>query len=126
MAGRVVQIVLEEDGRQIAQSELTLECRETPQQVTFEFRPAIKGQHVYTVRAVPVTEEKIVENNQRSTMARIVEPGIRVLYIEGTLRAEYGALVDRWLAKDPDLEFCALVQTRPNVFLGGRTWRGSN
>ena len=33
------------------------------------------------------------------------------------MRAEYGALVDRFLAKDPDLEFCALVQTRPNVFL---------
>ena len=47
----------------------------------------------------------------------VVEPGIRVLYVEGTLRAEYGALVDRFLAKDPDLEFCALVQTRPNVFL---------
>ena len=40
-----------------------------------------------------------------------------MLYVEGTLRAEYGALVDRFLAKDPDLEFCALVQTRPNVFL---------
>ena len=26
-------------------------------------------------------------------------------------------MVDRFLAKDPDLEFCALVQTRPNVFL---------
>ena len=40
-----------------------------------------------------------------------------MLYIEGTLRAEYGALVDRFLAKDPDLEFYALVQTKPNVFL---------
>src|SRR5205085_1745712 len=36
---------------------------------------------------------------------------------EGTLRAEYGGLVQRFLSKDPDLEFCALVQTRPNVFL---------
>ena len=50
-------------------------------------------------------------------MATVVEAGIHVLYIEGTLRAEYGALVDRFLAKDPDLEFFALVQTRPNVFL---------
>src|SRR3972149_5248209 len=42
---------------------------------------------------------------------------MRVLYLEGALRTEYGALVDRFLAKDPDLLFCALVQTRPNVFL---------
>jgi uncharacterized membrane protein len=33
------------------------------------------------------------------------------------LRAEYGALVQRFLSKDPDLEFCALVQVRPNVFV---------
>jgi uncharacterized membrane protein len=32
------------------------------------------------------------------------------------LRAEYGALVQRFLSKDPNVEFCALVQTRPNVF----------
>ena len=50
-------------------------------------------------------------------MATVSEAGIRVLYIEGTLRPEYGALVDRFLAKDPDLEFCALVQNRQNVFL---------
>ena len=35
----------------------------------------------------------------------------------GRLRAEYGGLVQRFLSKDPDLEFCALVQTRPNVFV---------
>ena len=117
LGGRVVQAYLDEDGRQIAQAELTLDDVEGSQQVTFEFRPATKGRHTYTVRVPPVAEEKIVENNQRSAVATVVEAGIHVLYIEGTLRAEYGALADRFLAKDPDLEFCALVQTRPNVFL---------
>ena len=41
----------------------------------------------------------------------MVDNRIRVLYIEGTLRAEYGAIVQRFLSKDPDLEFCALVQS---------------
>ena len=85
--------------------------------MTFEFRPTVKGRHTYTVRVPPVEGEKIVENNQRSAVSTVTQPSIRVLYIEGTLRAEYGAVVDRFLAKDPDLEFCALVQTRPNVFL---------
>ena len=116
LGGRVIQPVLEEDGRQVAQAELTLDDIEGSQQVTFEFRPTTKGRHTYTVRVEPVEGEKIVENNQRSAVAMIAEAGIRVLYIEGTLRAEYGALVDRFLAKDPDLEFCALVQNRPNVF----------
>ncbi|MBN1591479.1 MAG: hypothetical protein JW888_18340 [Pirellulales bacterium] len=117
LEGRVVQIILEDGSEQIAQTELTLDGVAGSQPVTFEFSPTEKGRHAYTVRAVPVAEERIDENNRRAAVALVVEPGIRVLYLEGTLRAEYGALVDRFLAKDPDLEFCALVQTRPGVFL---------
>ncbi len=57
-----------------------------------------------------------MENNQRSAVATVTEAGIRVLYIEGTVRPEFGAVVGRFLAKDPDLEFCAMYQSRPNVF----------
>ena len=117
LAGRVVKVVLEEDEKPIQESELTLDGVEGSQKVEFEFRPTTKGRHTYTVRCPPIPEEKIVENNHRSGVALVVEPGIRVLYIEGTLRGEYGAIVDRFLSKDPDLEFCALIQTRPNVFL---------
>ena len=110
-------MVLDEDEKPIGEVELTLDEVEGTQEVEFEFRPTVLGRHVYTVRALPIPDEKIDENNQRSAVALVVEPGIRVLYLEGTLRAEYGAIVQRFLAKDPDLEFCALVQTRPNVFL---------
>ena len=89
----------------------------TPQEVSFQFVPTVKGRHSYAVRIPAVLEERIVENNQRTAVAQVVDSKIRVLYIEGTLRAEYGALVQRFLSKDPDLEFCALVQTRPNVFV---------
>lgn len=116
MMGRVIKVVLEEDGQSIDEKELALDDVEGAQQVEFEFRPTVKGRHTYTVRVAPLGEEKISENNHRSAIGMVVEPGIRVLYIEGTLRAEYGAIVDRFLAKDPDLEFCALIQTRPNVF----------
>jgi uncharacterized membrane protein len=117
LGGRVVQVVLEDDGNTIDQVELTLDDVQGSQEVEFEFRPTKEGRHTYTVSVPAVSEEKIKENNQRSAISLVVEPGIRVLYLEGTLRAEYGALVDRFLAKDPDLEFCALIQTRPNVFL---------
>lgn len=117
LAGRVIRVILDEDEKPIGEVELTLDEVEGAQEVEFEFRPTIVGRHVYTVRVPPIPEEKIEENNQRSAVALVVEPGIRVLYLEGTLRAEYGAIVQRFLAKDPDLEFCALVQTRPNVFL---------
>ncbi|KKK94476.1 hypothetical protein LCGC14_2682480, partial [marine sediment metagenome] len=117
LPGRVVKVVFEDNDEPIDEQELTLDDTQGSQKVTFEFRPSAKGRHTYTVRVPVSAEEKIDQNNQRSSVALVVEPAIRVLYIEGTLRAEYGALVDRFLAKDPDLEFCALVQTRPNKFL---------
>jgi len=117
LAGRVIKVVLEEDDKKIDEQELALDDAEGPQKVEFEFRPTVKGRHTYTVRCPAIPEEKITENNRRFALALVVEPGIRVLYIEGTLRGEYGAIVDRFLSKDPDLEFCALIQTRPNVFL---------
>ncbi|MBN2476845.1 MAG: VWA domain-containing protein [Pirellulales bacterium] len=117
LAGRVVRVILEEDEQQLDEVELTLDSVEGSQPVEFEFRPATAGRHTYSIVVPPVGEERIEENNRRSAVALVIEPGIRVLYLEGTIRAEYGALVQRFLAKDPDLEFCALVQTRPNVFL---------
>jgi uncharacterized membrane protein len=114
LPGRVVKVILEEDDKQIGEKELTLE--QTAQQVEFEFRPEVKGRHTYKVHVPPASEEKIVENNQRSKVAMVVEPGMRVLYVEGTMRAEIGAIVGRFLSKDPDLEYCALWQIRPNVF----------
>ncbi len=117
LAGQVVQAVLEEDGKTLDQAEVVLRDGEAPQQVSFQFVPTVKGRHTYTVRVPVVPAEKIVENNHRSAVVQVVNSEIRVLYVEGTLRAEYGALVERFFSKDPDLEFCALVQSRPNVFV---------
>lgn len=115
--GRVARVILEQDGEPVDEVELILDETDGAQEVEFEFRPEEKGRHTYTVRIPPLAEEKIEENNERTAIALVVEPGIRVLYIEGTLRQEYGAISERFLSKDPDLEFCALIQTRPNVFL---------
>ncbi len=116
-AGQVVSARLEEDGKQVAEQEVVLDDVEGTQVVTFEFTPNAKGLHRYTVRVPPITGERIPENNVRSSSSLVIEARIRVLYIEGTLRAEYGAVVGQFLSKDPNIEFCALVQTRPNVFM---------
>lgn len=117
LGGHVTKVILEDEGQQIQEVELTLDDVEGSQKVDFDFVPTVKGRHTYTVRVPAGTEEKVIENNKRSAVAMVIEPGIRVLYIEGTLRGEYGALVDRFLSKDPDLQFCALIQTRKNFFL---------
>jgi uncharacterized membrane protein len=117
LAGAVVKVALEDEGKQIDQADVELRDGEGPQDVSFQFVPTVKGRHTYNVRIPVVPGEKIAENNHRAAIVQVVDSHIRVLYLEGTLRAEYGALVQRFMSKDPDLEFCALVQTRPGVFL---------
>jgi len=115
--GRVVKVILEEDGKPLQETELVLDDKEGAQEVSFQFLPTVKGRHTYTIRVPVQPEEKIAQNNHRAVNVQVVDVRLRVLYVEGTLRAEFGALVDRFLARDPDIEFCALVQTRPNVFV---------
>jgi uncharacterized membrane protein len=117
LRGRPVQVLLEEDGKQIQEAELTLDDVEGSQKVEFEIRPTVKGRHTYTVRVAPLADEKIAQNNQRTAVSMVTEPGIRVLYIEGTTRREYGAISSWFLAKDPDIEFCSMYQTRHNTFV---------
>jgi uncharacterized membrane protein len=102
--------------RKIGEQELMLDAIEGQQDVVFEFKPEKVGRTLYIVRAEPLGDEAIRENNERQTAALVVEPGMRVFYLEGTLRPEYGAISQRYLAKDPDIEFCAMVQIKPNVF----------
>lgn len=115
-ADRVVKVTLEEDEREVSEAELVLDSVEGSQEVMLEFTPEKKGLHAYTVRVQDLVDEKIHENNHRTTTALVADARIRVLYLEGTLRAEFGALVGMFLSKDPNVEFCALVQTRPGVF----------
>ncbi len=115
--GRVVTATLEEDGQPVATAEAVLAPAGGTRDVTFDFVPKTKGRHAYAVRIPVLPEESIPQNNSRSTPAQVVDARLRVLYLEGTLRAEYGAIVQRFLSKDPDIDFCALVQTRPGSFL---------
>jgi uncharacterized membrane protein len=102
--------------RKIGEQELMLDAIDGPQDVVFEFKPEKVGRTLYIVKTEPLGDEAIKENNERQTAALVVEPGMRVFYLEGTLRPEYGAISQRYLAKDPDIEFCAMVQIKPNIF----------
>lgn len=116
LGGQTIDLALDEDGKQIQNAKLTLDDKPGAQKVEFEFRPTVKGRHTYTVRAIQRPEEKIAENNQRSSVAMVVEPGLRVLYIEGTTRMEYKGISSWFLAKDPDIEFVAMFQNKQNKF----------
>ena len=53
LGGHVTKVILEEDGTKLQETELTLDDVEGPQKVSFEFTPAVKGRHTYTVKCPP-------------------------------------------------------------------------
>lgn len=81
---------------------------------------------VRTLRIVipPQAAEAVREDNQTELHVLVIEPRIRVLYVEGTIRPEYKYL-RRLLDSDPNVEFMALVRISGNRFwaqgsIGGR------
>ncbi len=115
--GMVVEVRLSEDDTVVVSSRVELDALRGTQEVTLEFVPEREGLHTYTVEIPAASFEKIIQNNSKTTMARVSARRIRVFYVEGTLRAEYGAVVQHFLARDPDIAFLAMVQIRPNLFM---------
>ncbi|HID23906.1 MAG TPA: hypothetical protein EYP14_16110, partial [Planctomycetaceae bacterium] len=117
LKGRVVQVELVEKDAVLATASLTLDDVEGVQRVELLFTPETKGRHEYTVRIPKLSDELIGQNNQHSVSTLVVDARLRVLYVEGGIRAEYGTLVGRYLARDPTLEYLAMVQTKPGLFI---------
>ncbi len=115
--GTVVEVRLTEDETVVATATLELDALKGTHEVLLEFVPEREGLHTYTVSIPPAPFESIPQNNTKTAMARVSARRIRVFYVEGTLRAEYGALVQHFLARDPDIAFLAMVQIRPNLFM---------
>jgi uncharacterized membrane protein len=117
LKGRVARVELVEKGAAIAERTVALDDARGVQRVELAFVPQTKGRHEYTVRIPRLSGERIEQNNRHSFSTMVVESRLRVLYVEGGIRAEYGALVGRYLAHDPAVAFLALVQTRPGLFI---------
>ena len=69
--------------------------------------------------------ETVAQDNSTELHVLVTEPGIRVLYIEGTIRPEYKFLW-RTLNIDPNIKFMALIRVQKNKFsaygsIDGRT-----
>lgn len=117
LAGRVASVELVENDEVIAKETVTLDDVRGDQEVPLRFTPETTGRHEYVVRVPKLSDELAEQNNRHAVSAVVVNSRLRVLYLEGGVRAEYGSLVGRYLAHDPAVEFLALVQTRPGVFV---------
>jgi uncharacterized membrane protein len=117
LAGRVARVEVVEGETVLASEEVTLDDVPGDQTVRLALTPETTGRHEYTIRIPRLSDEVADQNNSQLVSTMVVDARLQVLYVEGGLRAEYGTLVGRYLARDPAVEYLALVQTRPGVFV---------
>jgi uncharacterized membrane protein len=130
--GRVEPVSLVvEDGQgepEKARAELVLDGRKGDQEVVLRFTPSKAGSFKARVVAKLDPDERIAENNVQEFLLNVTEPRIRVLYVEGRVRSEYGFLRRNW-ALDPTVEVTGFYRVRPGVFIeqapGGATRAGA-
>ena len=82
------------------------EIRETSETVPFQFRyePQMPGLRKLTVSVPPQPKELLETNNSLSSFVRVLDGGLKVLYIEGTWRHEQTYL-QMALKVSPDIQF---------------------
>lgn len=111
--GRKAEILLKREGKVIKKNVIQLNSSSTS--TTFEIGPAKKGIFIYKVEAVPLPEEKILENNREEIFIRVISPEIKILYVDGSLRWEY-RFMKRYLESDIQLQPVFLVRIGENLF----------
>jgi hypothetical protein len=85
-------------GTQMARA--TKDGEELP--VRFSYIPQTIGEHKVMLRVEPQEKEQDTTNNEQSTIVKVFEGGLNVLYVEGELRVEQ-AFLTRSLRASPDI-----------------------
>ncbi|MFH0965016.1 MAG: glutamine amidotransferase [Planctomycetota bacterium] len=112
----VVKLALAtDDGKTVAEQDVALATGAKEQRATLSFTPTQVGK-LYLEAKVPVqADEKIPENNSQSIILSVINPKIKVLYVQGTVRPEYKWLI-RALERDPNVEALSLVRVSGSRF----------
>jgi len=105
-----VPIHVERAGTPLATRRVAFEEGAAEQQVALSFTPADPGDFVLTARVGSPEGERTAVNNTGLFRLRVEAQPIRVLYIEGTLRAEF-TFLRRRLADDPDVALVTFARS---------------
>ncbi|MHC4915501.1 MAG: hypothetical protein ACYTGB_08415 [Planctomycetota bacterium] len=118
--GRVVDVSLTvEDGEgapEKARAELVLDGRRGDQEAVLRFTPRRAGDWNARVSVRPDPAERLTENNVQEFLLNVTEPRVKVLYVEGRVRPEYGFLRRNW-ALDPMVEVTSFYRVRKGLFI---------
>jgi uncharacterized membrane protein len=125
LAGRVVEVKLAESdaaGRPngpVTSQRLVLQPTPDGQTVKLPFKPTTAGLHTVSVWVDPIPGERTTADNRQTFQGLAVDPRIKVLYIEGSVRLEYKWTRQAFLS-DANIELATyLRKTATSVEAGG-------
>jgi len=134
LANRVVDVQMSEiddKGNKIGElKKQTLVLQPTPdgQVVDLPYKAMTVGLHKVRVWIDPVLGESRVDDNHQDFQGLAIDPRIKVLYIEGSVRQEYGA-IQKAMVRDSNIEFASYLRTsvtdiKTDGTVDGKVFRG--
>jgi hypothetical protein len=91
-SAQTISIAIAAGGKAIEQRTVTLRGGERTYDVTTRYSPARSGSLVIEAQASAAAGETVLANNRRLAFVDVDETVLRVVYLEGTLRRDFGAL----------------------------------
>ncbi|MEE2635662.1 MAG: glutamine amidotransferase [Acidobacteriota bacterium] len=114
--GEQVNLLVEDEGRIVADEALTLPPDGEPATVRVRFTAADAGPRLFTFRIAPEPDEMVTQNNERHALIVVEDTREKVLYFEGEPRWEVKFL-RRAVADDENLQLAVLQRTAENKFM---------
>jgi len=115
-SGAKVPLMVEDDGRLIGQSEISLPPDGDVAPVRVEVRMASAGARLLTFRIPLQSGEQVTQNNAQQALVRVRSAREKILYVEGEPRYEM-RFVRAAVEADSNLQLVALQRTADRKFL---------
>jgi len=113
--GQRVEVLLREEGEQLASASLVLEGKNREQKVLLYHRPLEEGTHRFEVHVPVLPDEEYVENNTVVRDIDVIRRHIKVLFADGYPRWEYRYLKEALRRDDEAMKMsCLLLSADPD------------
>ena len=119
--GQTVSLQVEDEGRIVADEDVTLPDDGEPTTVRVRFTAADAGPRLFSFRIAPQPDEMVTQNNVRHAMIVVEDKREKILYFEGEPRWEL-KFIGRAVDDDENLQLALLQRTAEGKFM--RNQRG--
>ncbi|MEO2196685.1 MAG: glutamine amidotransferase, partial [bacterium] len=115
-AGETVSVQVEDEGRIVADQEVTLPADGEPATVRVRFTASDAGARLFSFRVAPRPDEMVTQNNERNALVVVEDTREKILYFEGEPRWEL-KFIGRAVEDDENLQVAMLQRTAENKFM---------